>query len=151
MNRDRYKSAFYSVSPSEQVTERIMSMTNKVKNTKRILVTVLAVIGLLVGCLISVNAATDGVVTDTLTQTAEKISSEIKIFVNGKQISSDNVKESVDENGNVITSGNIEVPEADGSTSIAGFKIEGNGVIEDEAVYSIEYETEVTDTTGIGK
>ena len=106
MNKEYYKNTFSMVCPSEEAIERMLCMTETRKKTFRHkgLIIVLAVIAALVCGTFTVNAATDGALFD-----------KVKIFINGDEVNPTehikNYKTYVDDEGNKITSFEVESPD----------------------------------------
>ena len=106
MNKEYYKNAFSKVCPSEEAIERMLCMTETRKKTFRHkgLIIVLAVIAALVCGTFTVNAATDGA-----------LFGKVKIIINGDEVNPTehikNYKTYVDDEGNKITSFEVESPD----------------------------------------
>lgn len=106
MNKEYYKNAFSKVCPSEEAIERMLCMTDTRKKTFRHkgLIIVLAVIAVLVCGTFTVNAATDGA-----------LFGKVKIIINGDEVNPTehikNYKTYVDDEGNKITSFEVESPD----------------------------------------
>ncbi len=86
MNK-KYKSAFNAVCPSESSVERIFDMTKSKKIGLKPLLVVAVICSLMVVSLVSANAATDGMILEE----TEKIVENIKVFINGKEASADDI------------------------------------------------------------
>ncbi len=86
MNK-KYKSAFNAVCPSESSVERIFDMTKNRKVGLRLLIAVAVVSVLMVVSLVSVNAATDGMIVEE----AEKLVENIRVFINGEEASAEDI------------------------------------------------------------
>ena len=101
-NKEKYINSFSGVEPSEEVKERILSMTKlkKIYSFKALAVAV-AVVMLLTMAMVTVNAATDGAVGEKINEVSKEISEKITILFNGEEIEAD-CKTTVitDENGN---------------------------------------------------
>lgn len=125
MNKEEYRQAFSNIRPSDGFEERITDMIRTRKNisASRVIAVVLAVIAAL-GCIaVAANAATDGAVTqsvsDAVSETFEAFSKKIAVFVNGKKVDAQiNVTEEVDEEGNVYYVGEAGVDLPDGEEEI---------------------------------
>lgn len=106
-NKEKYINSFSGVEPSEEVKERILSMTKlKKRYSFKALAVAVAVVMLLTMAMVTVNAATDGAVGEKINEVSKEISEKITILFNGEEIEAD-CKTTVitDENGNkgVIT------------------------------------------------
>lgn len=97
-NKSKYMESFSGVHHSDELTERILNMTDKryhkIKFSKMLVCAVVVIITIVCGCM-TVNAATDGAVSDF-------VEKKISILINGKEAETNVVehKEIVDENGN---------------------------------------------------
>ena len=101
-NKEKYINSFSGVEPSEEVKERILSMTKlKKRYSFKALAVVAAVVMLLTMAMVTVNAATDGAVGKKINEVSKEISEKITILFNGEEIEAD-CKTTVitDENGN---------------------------------------------------
>ncbi len=106
-NKEKYINSFSGVEPSGEVKERILSMTKlKKRYSFKALAVAVAVVMLLTMAMVTVNAATDGAVSEKINEVSKEISEKITILFNGEEIDAD-CKTTVftDENGNkgVIT------------------------------------------------
>ena len=101
-NKEKYINSFSGVEPSEEVKERILSMTKlKKRYSFKALAVAVAVVMLLTMAMVTVNAATDGAVGKKINEVSKEISEKITILFNGEEIEAD-CKTTVitDENGN---------------------------------------------------
>ena len=101
-NKEKYINSFLGVEPSDEVKERILSMTKlKKRYSFKALAVAVAVVMLLTMAMITVNAATDGAVGKKINEVSKEISEKITILFNGEEIEAD-CKTTVitDENGN---------------------------------------------------
>lgn len=101
-NKEKYINSFSGVEPSEEVKERILSMTKlKKRYSFKALAVAVAVVMLLTMAMVTVNAATDGAVGEKINEVSKEISEKITILFNGEEIEAD-CKTTVitDENGN---------------------------------------------------
>ena len=101
-NKEKYIYSFSGVEPSEEVKERILSMMKlKKRYSFKALVVAVAVVMLLTMAMVTVNAATDGAVSEKINEVSKEISEKITILFNGEEIEADCKTETfVDENGN---------------------------------------------------
>ena len=101
-NKEKYINSFSGVEPSEEVKERILSMTKlKKRYSFKALAVAVAVVMLLTMAMVTVNAATDGAVGEKINEVSKEISEKITILFNGEEIEADCKTETfVDENGN---------------------------------------------------
>lgn len=130
MNRTDYKSAFSQIRPSDNSLERIMEMTDKKqKTTAKRFVSCMAAIAVIL-CTLGVvaNAATDGAVTEAISNVAETFSKKVHVFVNGESVDVDvNVEEHTGEDGSTYFVGEISVTEPNGDHySKIEFEIDGS-------------------------
>ena len=101
-NKEKYINSFSGVEPSEEVKERILSMTKlKKRYSFKALAVAVAVVMLLTMAMVTVNAATDGAVGEKINEVSKEISEKITVLFNGEEIEAD-CKTTVitDENGN---------------------------------------------------
>lgn len=101
-NKEKYINSFSGVEPSDEVKERILSMTKlKKRYSYKALAVAVAVVMLLTMAMVTVNAATDGAVGKKINEVSKEISEKITILFNGEEIEAD-CKTTVitDENGN---------------------------------------------------
>ena len=101
-NKEKYINSFSGVEPSDEVKERILSMTKlKKRYSFKALAVAVAVVMLLTMAMVTVNAATDGAVGKKINEVSKEISEKITILFNGEEIEAD-CKTTVitDENGN---------------------------------------------------
>lgn len=130
MNRTDYKSAFSQIRPSDGSIERIMEMTNKKHHTNvKRLVACIAAVALII-CTLGViaNAATDGAVSEAISDAAEKLTKRVHVFVNGEKVDADvKVEEYTGDDGKTYYTGEILVTEPNGDTySKIEFEIDGS-------------------------
>ncbi len=90
--KNEYKKAFRLVVPDDNSIERIFIMTKRKVSFKPLLV-VAVIIAILISCIVSVNAATDGKVVEAIKES--KIYSNITVFVNGEKKSSNEIDDSI--------------------------------------------------------
>lgn len=132
MNKKEYKEAFSKVRPSDKTEERIMCMTNRksIKNYKRALVTVLAVVSLLCSICVFANAATDGAVGEAISKVAEATVSKVIVLINGKETEQEIVlEEGVGEDGEAHYKGEISITSPDGEeTAKVEFEMDYEGI-----------------------
>ena len=117
-NKEKYINSFSGVEPSEEVKERILSMTRlKKRYSFKALAVVAAVVMLLTMAMVTVNAATDGAVGEKINEVSKEISEKITILFNGEEIEAD-CKTTVitDENGNKGVISTIILPGASDSS-----------------------------------
>ena len=100
--KEKYINSFSGVKPSEEVKERILSMTRlKKRYSFKALTVAAAVVMLLTMAMVTVNAATDGAVGKKINEVSKEISEKITVLFNGEEIEADCKTETfVDENGN---------------------------------------------------
>lgn len=101
-NKEKYIYSFSGVEPSDEVKERILSMTRlKKRYSFKALTVAAAVVMLLTMAMVTVNAATDGAVGEKINEVSKEISEKITVLFNGEEIEADCKTETfVDENGN---------------------------------------------------
>ena len=101
-NKEKYINSFSGVKPSEEVKERILSMTRlKKRYSFKALTVAAAVVMLLTMAMVTVNAATDGAVGEKINEVSKEISEKITVLFNGEEIEAECKTETfVDENGN---------------------------------------------------
>lgn len=101
-NKEKYINSFSGVEPSDEVKERILSMTRlKKRYSFKALAVAAAVVMLLTMAMVTVNAATDGAVGEKINEVSKEISEKITVLFNGEEIEADCKTETfVDENGN---------------------------------------------------
>lgn len=120
MNK-KYKSAFSHVAPDNKSIERIFDMTEKKKLKFKPLLVAAVVIALLVSCMVSANAITDGAVFD-----------RIIVFINGTEKSQEDISYSyhteINDKGEEEKYYNFEVIDENGEKSGVQFKVENDGV-----------------------
>lgn len=117
-NKEKYINSFSGVEPSEEVKERILSMTKlKKRYSFKALAVAVAVVMLLTMAMVTVNAATDGAVGEKINEVSKEISEKITILFNGEEIEAD-CKTTVitDENGNKGVISTIILPGASDSS-----------------------------------
>lgn len=124
MNKENYRSAFSAIRPSEETVERIMEMTNKKHNinVKRLVACIAAVVMILCTMVVIANAATDGAVTQAISETAsqvveaaESFSKKIHVFVNGEKVEADvKVEEHTGDDGEINYSGEVYITSPNG-------------------------------------
>ncbi|MBQ9913089.1 MAG: hypothetical protein IJO73_02560 [Clostridia bacterium] len=113
MNKKEYKEVFSKIQPSDNFEERIMFMTSRKKfvSYKRALITALAVISLICSIGIFANAATDGAVSEAISQVAQKVT----VLINGKKTEQEIViEEIVGKDGEINYKGEVLITEPDG-------------------------------------
>lgn len=137
MIKNEYKNAFSKVHPSDEAIERIMDMTNtkQAKSIKRVLIMAMVIISILCSFGVMANAATDGAVTDAISEVADVISKKVHVLVNGKEVEQKVIiSEETDENGNTVYYGEVDITSPDGDTdSYIEFEFEGD--IENGDIY----------------
>ena len=111
-NKEKYINSFSGVEPSEEVKERVLSMTKlKKRYSFKALAVAVAVVMLLTMAMVTVNAATDGAVGEKINEVSKEISEKITILFNGEEIEADCKTETfVDENGNKGVISTIVLP-----------------------------------------
>ncbi len=121
MNK-KYKDAFNAVCPSESSVERIFDMTKNKKVTFKPLLVAAIISTLMVVSLVSANAATDG----ALVEEAEKVVENIKVFINGKEVSSEDIgyEHSTDADGKVVDRYSLDFGE-NGEDGYVEFSVDG--------------------------
>ena len=117
-NKEKYINSFSGVEPSEEVKERILSMTKlKKRYSFKALAVAVAVVMLLTMAMVTVNAATDGAVGEKINEVSKEISEKITILFNGEEIEADCKTETfVDENGNKGVISTIVLPDVSDSS-----------------------------------
>ncbi len=117
-NKEKYINSFSGVEPSEEVKERILSMTKlKKRYSFKALAVAVAVVMLLTMAMVTVNAATDGAVSEKINEVSKEISEKITILFNGEEIEADCKTETfVDENGNKGVISTIVLPDVSDSS-----------------------------------
>ena len=117
-NKEKYINSFSGVKPSEEVKERILSMTRlKKRYSFKALAVAVAVFVMLAMAMLTANAATDGAVGEKLNEVSKEISEKITILFNGEKIEAD-CKTTVitAENGNKGGISTIILPDASDSS-----------------------------------
>ena len=117
-NKEKYINCFSGVKPSEEVKERILSMTKlKKRYSFKALAVAVAVFVMLAMAMLTANAATDGAVVEKINEVSKEISEKITILFNGEKIEAD-CKTTVitDENGNKGVISTIILPDASDSS-----------------------------------
>lgn len=111
-NKEKYINSFSGVEPSEEVKERVLSMTKlKKRYSFKALAVAVAVVMLLTMAMVTVNAATDGAVGEKINEVSKEISEKITVLFNGEEIEADCKTETfVDENGNKGVISTIVLP-----------------------------------------
>lgn len=127
MNKKEYKEVFSKIQPSDIVEERILCMTNKkiFISCKRMLITALAVVSFICSLGIFANAATDGAVSEAISQVAEKVI----VLINGKETEQELVlEEGVGKDGEPYYKGEVLITNPDGNAEAAvEFEIDSEG------------------------
>ena len=114
-NKEKYINSFSGVKPSEEVKGRILSMTKlKKRYSFKALAVAVAVLIILTMAMLSVNAATDGAVSEKINEVSKEISKKITVLFNGEEIEAD-CKTTVftDKNGNKGVSTTVILPGVD--------------------------------------
>ncbi len=151
-NKEKYINSFSGVKPSEEVKERILSMTKlKKRYSFKALAVAVAVLIILTMAMLSVNAATDGAVSEKINEVSKEISKKITILFNGEEIEAD-CKTTVitDENGNKGVISTIILPgvsdSSDGGKSESDDEIvfEYDKALEDASANTIQESEETT-------
>lgn len=117
-NKEKYINSFSGVEPSDEVKERILSMTKLKKRCSfKALSVAVAVFVMLAMAMLTVNAATDGAVGEKINEVSKEISEKITILFNGEEIEAD-CKTTVitDENGDKGVISTIILPGASDSS-----------------------------------
>lgn len=155
MNEKEYKEVFSKIQPSDIVEERILCMTNKkiFISCKRTLITALVVVSLICSLGIFANAATDGAVSEAISQVAEKVI----VLINGKETEQELVlEEGVGKDGEPYYKGEVSITVPDGEAAArvefeidsegAAFGMAGEAVGEIEAVLADGFELHIPTT-----
>ena len=151
-NREKYINSFSGVEPSEEVKERILSMTKlKKRYSFKALAVAVAVVMLLTMAMVTVNAATDGAVGEKINEVSKEISEKITILFNGEEIEAD-CKTTVitDENGNkgvistIILPGVSDSSDDEKSESDDEIVFEYDKALEDASANTIQKSEETT-------
>lgn len=101
-NKEKYINSFSGVEPSDEVKERILSMTKlKKRYSFKALAVAVVVVMLVTMAMVTVNAATDGAVGKKINEVSKEISEKITVLFNGEEIEADcRTTVITDENGN---------------------------------------------------
>lgn len=153
-NKEKYINSFSGVEPSEEVKERILSMTKlKKRYSFKALAVAVAVVMLLTMAMVTVNAATDGAVGEKINEVSKEISEKITILFNGEEIEADCKTETfVDENGNKGVISTIVLPDVSDSSKDEKSESDDEIVVEyDKALedYCAEVIQESEETTAV--
>ncbi len=151
-NKEKYINSFSGVEPSDEVKERILSMTRlKKRYSFKALAVAAAVVMLLTMAMVTVNAATDGAVGEKINEVSKEISEKITVLFNGEEIEADCKTETfVDENGNkgvvstIILPGVSDSSGDEKSESYAEIVVEYDKALEDACAEVIQKSEETT-------
>lgn len=151
-NKEKYINSFSGVEPSEEVKERILSMTRlKKRYSFKALAVVVAVFVLLAMAMLTANAATDGAVGEKINEVSKEISEKITVLFNGEEVEADCKTETfVDENGNKGVISTIILPGVSDSSgdekpeSYAEIVVEYDKALEDYCAEVIQESEETT-------
>ena len=135
-NKEKYINSFSGVEPSDEVKERILSMTKfKKKYSFKALAVVVAALIMLTMAMLTVNAATDGAVGEKINEVSKEISGKITVLFNGEEIEADCKTETfVDENGNKGVISTIILPGVSDSSDYENSESDGEIVVEYDKV-----------------
>jgi len=151
-NKEKYINSFSGVEPSDEVKERILSMTKlKKRYSFKALAVAVAVFIMLAMAMLTANAATDGAVGEKITEVSKEISEKITVLFNGEEIEAD-CKTTVftDENGNkgtittVILPGVSDSSDDENSESYGKIVVDYDKVLEDYCAEVIQESEETT-------
>ena len=129
MNKKEYKEVFSKIQPSDEAEERIMYMVNrkKLSGLKRVLITALVAVSLLCTMGVFANAATDGAVSEAISQVVEKVT----VIINGKETEQELIlEEGVDKDGEPYYKGEVVIADPDGGEySRIEFEMDGEAAV----------------------
>lgn len=151
-NKEKYINSFSGVEPSEEVKERILSMTRlKKRYSFKALAVAVAVFVMLAMAMLTANAATDGAVGEKINEVSKEISEKITVLFNGEEVEADCKTETfVDENGNkgvistIILPGVSDSSDDEKSESYAEIVVEYDKALEDCCAEVIQKSEETT-------
>ncbi len=119
---NKYKTAFKHVTPDKKCIERIFDMTEKKKMKFRPLLITAVIIALLVSCILSANAITDGAVFE-----------KIIVFINGNEKNQEDVSYNyhteINDKGETEKHYKFEITGENGEKGELEFKMNKNGVV----------------------
>ena len=159
MNKQYYKSAFSSVRPSEEVSERILEMTNTKKriHISKSIFAFAAILSILMCSIIAADAASDGAISQNVKDTVNDTAQKVTYFINGKKVSETeagytsafdgHTMEIIDKDGNKVAEATFEdVEDVSGvDYGVVFYEIDTNG---DDIVFAIsDSEVEAVPTT----
>lgn len=139
MSKKQYTEAFSNIHPSDEVIERIMNMTEKkhFTNFGKVLAVSVAIISIFLSMgLVVANAATDGAVSEAVSEAFENVSNKITILINGNETQANvSVTEKTNVNGEQYIEAEIEVDVPDSDDTVE-YKARINGDFEAENIDS---------------
>lgn len=140
MNKTKYKKTFSQIYPSDDTVERILDMGNK-KNTvvlKKVFAIVLIIALIICSVGIMADAATNGEMSEKISEVADDVSRKLRVFINGKEAENFELVTETNENGETSYKASIDLPE--GYVNVTAEKI-------DEALTDIiEFEIDYSDS-----
>lgn len=139
MSKKQYTEAFSNIHPSDEVIERIMNMTEKkhFTNFGKVLAVSVAIISIFLSMgLVVANAATDGAVSEAVSEAFENVSNKITILINGNETQANvSVTEKTNVNGEQYIEAEIEVDVPDSDDTVE-YIARINGDFEAESIDS---------------
>lgn len=134
-NKEKYINSFSAVEPSDEIKERILSMTDLKKRTPlRVVAIVALTIAMMMLAMFTANAATDGAVYEKISEVSKEISRKMVVMINfnGEDISV-KAKETVtiDEDGKKSVSILVDLPSIENGETDGEIAIALDGAIED--------------------
>ena len=86
-NKEKYISSFSGVEPSDEIKERILNMAStKKRYSLKVLAVVLATLMLIATAMLTANAATDGAISERISEVSKEITEKFSVMINGKEI-----------------------------------------------------------------
>lgn len=151
-NKEKYINSFSGVEPSDEIKERILNMAStKKRYSLKALAVVLATLMLIATAMLTANAATDGAISEKISEVSKEITEKISVMFNGEEIEV-TVKQKVvtDENGD-LNIFEIILPEnppenAQGDDEVV---FELNEVMEDVGKFVLQKSEECTENVEI--
>ncbi len=134
-NKEKYINSFSAVEPSDEIKERILSMTDSKKRTPlRVIAIVALTIAMMMLAMFTANAATDGAVYEKISEVSKEISRKMVVMINfnGEDIPVE-AKETVtiDEDGKKSVSVLVDLPSIENGETDGEIVIALDGAIED--------------------
>lgn len=153
MSKEQYIDTFSNIHPSNEAIERIMNMTSKKHFTsiKKTIIVLAAIITIICSIGFVANAASDGSVTEKVSQVLESISNKITVLINGEETQVDiNVTEKTNAEGEKYYEAQVDVDIPEDNAEIEyEFQLDDtDSDLESVVVNSIaEYSSQSNDTS----